>query len=99
MKMLLLHGRYNPDQDMDEIGFQGPTLTDIKYIHATYQSLNIGFVSEQAAQQAHTLTHWDLLDKMVLQAAHADDMLKVIEKNTAPSYYGDWELQQEEAAP
>jgi len=32
----LFHGRNSPDQDMDDWGFDGPTIGPLDYVHTTY---------------------------------------------------------------
>jgi len=34
----LFHGRTNPDQNMDDWGFDGPVLGPYKFVHTTYTS-------------------------------------------------------------
>jgi len=34
----LFHGRTNPDQDMDDWGFDGPVLDPYQFVHTTYAS-------------------------------------------------------------
>ena len=36
----LFHGRLDPKQDMDEIGFFGPVLGPFPYLHYTYGTIN-----------------------------------------------------------
>ena len=90
MKMILLHGRHDPDQRLDDWGFTGPVLRHVQYIHSVYGNLTIGFSSRSAAKAAHRLTGWPFFDDAVLEIRQHDDLIML----TAPeaSYYGDWEL-------
>ena len=43
----LLHGRNHPDEELNDWGFDGPTLGPIEWIHITYNStINIKFEGE-----------------------------------------------------
>lgn len=90
MKMILLHGRHDPDQQLDDWGFTGPVLRHVQYIHSVYGNLTIGFSSRSAAKAANRLTGWPFFDDAVLEIRQHDDLIML----TAPeaSYYGDWEL-------
>ena len=90
MKMLLLHGRTDPDQQMNDWGFTGPVLHHVKYAYSVYGNLTIGFRSKAEAQKAHKRTGWPYFDNAVLEIRQHDDLIMT----TIPDnrYYGDWEL-------
>jgi len=95
MKMLLIHGRDDPDEDIEDWGYQGMTLKGVDYIHWTYGNLTIGFVSEDAARAAHDTTGWPFFDKAVLEMREHEDLIQtknMIGSGAAFSYFGDWEL-------
>jgi hypothetical protein len=90
-KIQPLHGRTNPDQDMNEMGYSGPVIRDVKAIHATYQThFNVYFRSAEAAQAAQVLTGWEWWDTNALEMRFLDDLLIV-----DGEYYGDWEIQED----
>jgi hypothetical protein len=91
MKLKLLHGRKLHDEELNGWGFDGPTLLNVIYVHATYQtSFTIGFKDKEAAMKAHYLTHWPFADDCVLHLLLADELVK-----TKDGYFGDWELQED----
>lgn len=94
MKLALLHGRHDPTEEMQEIGFVGPVLEDVLYLHATYQAtFDVGFLNEAAAQHAAELTGWHKWDgDSVVTMEFFEDMALVTDKSGKKTYYGDWEL-------
>lgn len=94
MKLVLLHGRDYPDQDMDNWGYNGPHLEGVKYVHSVYGNLTIGFKSLKEAQTAHELTGWPYFDEAVLEITFHEDLVLCRSKN-GNQYYGDWELQED----
>ncbi len=93
MKLALLHGRHDPTEEMQEIGFVGPVLEDVLYLHATYQAtFDVGFLNEAAARHAAELTGWELWGKTVLSIPFINDLALVTDKSGKKTYYGDWEL-------
>ncbi len=96
LDMLLIHGRSYPDEELDDWGFNGPTLTGIEALHVTYQSTFVlHFVDAAAAQAAHALTGWPYFDQDALELTFHDDMLLVvpIASDGPMAWYGDWEVQ------
>ncbi len=75
---------------MNDWGFTGPTITDVRYIHSVYGNLTIGFTSRSKADQAHKITGWPYFDDAVLEIHQHDDFIMT----SIPDhrYYGDWEL-------
>jgi len=96
MKFILLHGRDDPEQQMDDWGYNGPVLNKVKYVHSVYGNLMIGFHSAEAAKAAHELTGWTFFDDAVLEIAFFEDLVLCRNAKGGAQYYGDWELQEEE---
>jgi hypothetical protein len=95
MKMLLIHGRDDPDEDMQDWGYRGQTLEGVAYIHWTYGNLTVGFVSDEAARAAHGHTGWPFFDKAVLEMHQHDDLIRTNNMSGSGadySYFGDWGL-------
>ena len=44
----LFHGRDDPNKDMDDWGYSGPTLGPLRYVHTTYMS-DVKFAMEREA--------------------------------------------------
>ncbi|HGF1398125.1 TPA: hypothetical protein ACF8SI_003108, partial [Legionella pneumophila] len=61
MKLRLYHGRNNPEQEMDDWGFEGAILNDVDGIIWTYGVPRIFFVTESALKKAKDLTGWEEL--------------------------------------
>ncbi len=91
MKIILLHGRDKPDQEMQDWGYHGPEILDVKYVHETYRTtLTVGFHSQEAAKKAAAQTGWSFWDDAVLEVEFTEDL--IVAKG---SYYGDWEFQED----
>jgi hypothetical protein len=97
MRLLLSHGRFDPDEQLEEWGFNGPDLDGVEALHVTYQTTFVlHFKDAAAAQKAQALTGWPYFDCDALELAFHDDMLKVcpIASDGPIAYYGDYELQE-----
>ena len=94
MKFLLLHGRDDPAQDMENWGYNGPELEGVKYVHSVYGNLTIGFKSRMEAQTAHELTGWPYFDEAVLEITFFEDLVLCRKPDGTSQYFGDWELQE-----
>ena len=107
LKMHLFHGRNAPDEEMDDWGFSGPTLTGIESVNWTYGELRLEFATPDAARIAHGLTGWkgftgpnstelivSIVEDMVVTRERflADEEPEGVEK-----FYGDWHLTAEGA--
>lgn len=96
MRLLLIHGRFDPDEDMADWGFSGPDLNGVEALHVTYQSTFVlHFEDEVSATKAHALTGWPYFDQDALELTFHGDMLKVcpIASDGPIAYYGDYEIQ------
>lgn len=95
MKLSLFHGRYDPNQEMDNWGFVGPVLEDVLYMHVTYQcDYSIGFLNLEAAIAAEKVTGWERWgnDEPVLTMKFHEDMVVAKDTDGRLAYYGDWEV-------
>ena len=92
MRLLLLHGRNDPNEVMSDWGFNGPTLYGVVAVHFTYGVPNVYFESVATAVAARAATGWEYWDDDALTMTIAQDMVTTTEDNKA-CYYGDWELQ------
>lgn len=96
LDLLLIHGRHDPDEQMEEWGFNGPTLQGIEALHVTYQqTFVLHFKDRASCQTAQALTGWPEWDDRALELQFHDDMLKVIPiaSDGPVAFYGDYELQ------
>lgn len=88
-QLYLFHGRTHPEENLDDWGFEGPTLKGVLYVHVTYmQTLTVGFNNKENFQKALTETGWRVWDDLTLEMSIVDDLVQ-----TEDGYFGDWELQ------
>ena len=59
MKIRLYHGRKNPEQEMDDWGFDGSILNGVDGIVWTYGMARVFFVNDSALEKARELTGWE----------------------------------------
>lgn len=86
------HGRHNPDEEMNDWGFDGPSIPGVVAIAATYQNnFRLIFGSAEAYQEAKNITGWPDWDENSLEMQFFDDLLLVGGK-----FYGDWMLKNED---
>lgn len=96
MKLLLIHGRHDPNETMEGWGFNGNGIEGVEALHVTYQqTFVLHFTDVQAAQKAHAQTGWPHFDDDALELQFHDDMLMThpIACDGPMAYYGDWEIQ------
>jgi hypothetical protein len=91
--MLLLHGRHDPEEEMQDWGFNGPIIPGIIAVHYTYGGANIFFESVSAANHAQELTGWDKFDDHALKMNQLDDVVFIDHPELGRCYFGDWEFQ------
>ncbi len=95
MKLILMHGRTDPDREMQDWGFHGPTLTDVTYVHSVYGNLTVGFKSKSVTENAGKRTGWPDFDEHVLEIRRHEDLIMTVGDDARldqPLYFGDWEL-------
>lgn len=91
MRLITLHGRRSPDEQMDDWGFDGPSFDGIRAIHVTYSSqYNLHFETTEFAQKCVDVTGWEWFDEDAVQMQFHDDLLYM---PNSSEYFGDWELQ------
>jgi len=56
MKLVLMHGRTDPDEAMQGWGFHGPTLLGVDFVHSVYGNLTVGFKSAMETEAVRRLT-------------------------------------------
>lgn len=94
MRILLIHGRYDVDQEMDDWGFRGPHIEGIVALHATYlTTFAVWFLDKEAAEKARAMTGWKEWDENALEMRFNKDLLVAKDIDGQTAYYGDWELQ------
>ena len=91
MKLKLIHGRKNPDEQLDDWGYDAIPILGVKYVHVTYMHhYLVGFKSWDAMKLAQAQTGWAEWDSECLVMTITDDMVETIE-----GFFGDWELQED----
>ena len=96
LRLLLIHGRFDPEADMDDWGFNGPNIEGVEALHVTYMASHVlWFVDEVSAKKAHALTGWPYFDENALEMMFDGDLLKAtcFCADGPTTYFGDWELQ------
>ncbi len=82
----LFHGRDSPNQDMDDWGFEGPTIGPLSFVHTTYATdIKVCFANEETERKFfpnNTLSYPDSVTFPVVEAC--------IEFNG--KFYGDWSV-------
>jgi hypothetical protein len=90
MNLKIFHGRWTPDEEMDDWGFDGPVLTNIQYGHITYcEDMKVFFKTKEACEAAQARTGWRRDEENTLLAYIKDGML-CVEWQGRPAYFGDW---------
>ena len=100
MRLLLIHGRFDPDEQMEDWGFAGPDIEGVEALHVVYkQTFVLHFENAEAAAKAHALTGWPYFDADALELQFHDDMLTAtcICADGPVMYFGDYELQVQRA--
>lgn len=93
MRLLLLHGRHEPGEEMDDWGFNGPAIPGIIAVHYTYGAANIYFESVEAANHAQSLTGWKKWGSNVLEMRTKEDLVEAVNPELGHCFFGDWEFQ------
>ncbi len=104
MKLLLMHGRTGLDKptdvdgnEVDDWGFDGPTIEGIKAVHYTYGNPVVWFDTNEAAEAAHRLTRWEYFDEGGLEMEFREDLVQTYNaERERLEYFGDWEFQTKE---
>jgi hypothetical protein len=105
LELHLFHGRKEPNEEMDDWGFSGPTITGIVSMHGTYDELRVRFDTTEDVLAAHQKMGWTGSSSgmpptfnrdMELIIPTYEDMV-VTWENGEKNYYGDWILTVTEA--
>lgn len=92
-KLYMFHGRVNPDEQLEDWGFEGPTLDGIIGFHNTYlTTYRVKFVDKASYDKALTITGWNTwadASDLMLELQFTGDMLYTV-ANGESKYYGDW---------
>lgn len=105
MKLLLLHGRGDPEQDLNDWGYGGPTLEGVRALHVTYLSTYaLYFDTPEQAEEAQRLTGWRPWNRdagnrpIALEMPFHNELLHTDPPECKTRYFGDWELQTKDGA-
>lgn len=94
----LFHGRDNPEQDMEDFGYDGPTLNNLEFCHITYMA-HLSIDRDEGPIFTALTFDTDML-RLILRQSDADE-LKMGDKGQAFDlegvpcrvyWFGDWEL-------
>lgn len=92
MKLTLIHGRNDPDEQMEDWGFEGPIIEGIEWMAVTYMThFRIKVANNEIAEELAKKLGWDMWEDCQLLIKFHDDMIEAEGK-----YYGDWSIDPEE---
>ncbi len=91
MQLQLFHGRDNPNEEIEDWGFNGPTIGPLRFVHTTYANfVRLAFADEKTQKRFFPdspAVFPDPVDLDVVDGCLAYDK----------SYYGDWSVFDEAA--
>ena len=90
LAITLSHGRKDPNEDMEDWGFNGPVLPGVDSLHIVYLTqITVAFANADLARYARDKTGWDWWDETIhcLQIRTHKDMIQ-----THEGYFGDWTI-------
>jgi hypothetical protein len=97
MKLTLTHGRNDPNKDMDDWGYEGPTIFNVKEMHQMYaHRFIVTFKDISSRDEAQRLTGWSKWEEASLEMLRCNDLIEVNEEGKAPQYFGDLLLSEHE---
>ncbi len=86
MQIQLFHGRDNPNEEIDDWGFDGPTIGPLRFVHTTYANfVRLAFVDEATQKRFFPDSPAVFPDPVDLYVD--TDCLAY-----GGSYYGDWSV-------
>ena len=89
-QVLFIHGRDDPDEKLNDWGFDGTTIKGVSALHATYGNFVVHFASMEATIAAQALTGWDWFDSNALEMRWHENLV-----HTKEGYFADFEMQPE----
>lgn len=90
MDLILLHGRETSDQEMDDLGFVGPTLHGVHSLQQRYRATTtVKFLNGACADTARLLTGWQVWDENVLEVAWRNELVEICDEAGRMRFYGD----------
>jgi len=102
MNLYIYHGRLAPNggatdiegNEVDDWGFEGPTLENCVGFHTTYFNeghFNVYFADEVARKAAQAKTGWKDWDETALTVEMEDGCLRLFNsERQRTEYFGDW---------
>lgn len=98
MKLTLTHGRDDPNEDMDDWGYEGPTIFCVKSVQQMYaHRFIVTFQNDSSRDEAQRLTGWPKWEETSLEMLRRDDLIEVCEAGKPAKYFGDLFLCEHEA--
>lgn len=80
----LYNGRYDPNQDMDDFGFEGPSIGPLESVHGTYTTHMMVVFSNLADAAKFGI------DVNFPSIPFHEDMLRIQMPGEKEVFYGDW---------
>ena len=93
MYISLWHGRNNPDEAMEDWGYEGPSIEGVEQLWFTYMgTIRVSFFSVADCAKAKALTGWDSWDHETLEIRVEGDCVRLDRPDGKAELYGDWSL-------
>lgn len=95
VQLRLWHGRNTPNEDLNDWGFDGPTLNDVESFESSYNATNtIRFLTPEAFACAKAITGWPTSGDLTLEISGTTDLIETREpaRDRISAYYGKWFL-------
>lgn len=95
LELELFHGRINPEEKLDDWGFNGPSLVGITDLYCINGTHTIWFASAENFKEAHKLTDWPYgHDDCTLEIPFQDRFVVCrhidAEGKSTTAYFSDW---------
>lgn len=99
MELRLTHGRNDPNEDMEDWGFDGPTLLNVKSVQQMYvHRFVVTFTTDAARDEAQRATGWPTWEDKSLEMLRFNDLIEAHEADRAPQYFGDLDVCEHESS-
>ena len=93
MVLHLWHGRRTVDEDMNDWGFEGPTIGPLVGLQSTYyHTWRVDFVTSESQKLWQPRLGWHVWDDGVLEMPEVSEMIR-IQHNGLEAFFGDWRFE------
>lgn len=93
IQIQLLHGRIDPDAEMEHTGFRGPLIEGINSLCVVYHNIHrVIFADRVAAHIAKEQTGWGSWDDLTLEMRIDQNMVRTDTPDGGAQWFGDWHI-------